>query len=343
MSVPRTHTVTLPPDVGLVLIGRNEGQRLVRALERLGTQPARCVYVDSGSTDGSVANVASRDIAVVELDESAPFTAARARNTGFRYLSERWPETKYVMFLDGDCVLHLDWLETAAAAFRGNDRLGVATGVLREVNPDASVYNRLCDMEWNGPVGPIDACGGNAMIRAEAYGAAGGMRTDLIAGEEAELHLRLRQAGWKVVRLDAPMAHHDAELFHFSQWWKRSIRSGHACAEGAFLHGEGPEAHQTKEVRSNWFWGLAVPAASVGLLAPTLGLSSALVGVGYPVLYGKVLKNQLEQGKALADAELYARYTVLGKVPQALGQLTFWVNRARGKRAKLYEYKDTHA
>lgn len=315
----------------------------MRALERLGPQPARCVYVDSGSTDGSVAHVASRDIAVIELDASAPFTAARGRNTGFQALMQRWPDVRFVMFLDGDCVLHPDWLETAAAAFRADDRLGVVTGVLREVNPDASVYNRLCDLEWNGPVGPIDACGGNAMIRASAYSDAKGMRTDLIAGEEAELHLRLRQAGWSVVRLDAPMALHDAELFHFSQWWKRSIRSGHACAEGAYLHGDGPEAHQTKEARSNWFWGLAVPAASVGLLAPTLGLSSALVGVGYPVLYGKVLKSQLAEGKSLSDAELYARYTVLGKVPQAIGQLTFWMNRARGKRAKLYEYKDGNA
>lgn len=338
-----TSTITIPDDVGLVLIGRNEGQRLLRALERIGRQPARCVYVDSASTDGSVDAVKSCGIDVVELDDSAPFTAARARNTGFRYLRDKWPEAAFVMFLDGDCLLHPDWLETAARAFREDDKLGVVTGVLREVRPDASVYNRLCDLEWNGPVGEIDACGGNAMMRATAFEAAGGMKTDLIAGEEAELHLRLRQAGWRVVRLPAPMALHDAELFHFSQWWKRSIRSGHACAEGAFLHGEGPEEHQSREVRSNWFWGLAVPAASVGLLAPTLGLSGALVGVGYPVLYGKVLLNERRRGRSLSDAEVYARYTVLGKVPQALGQLTFVVNRLRGKKAKLYEYKDGKA
>lgn len=322
----------MPPDVGLVLIGRNEGDRLAAALARLGPQPERCVYVDSGSTDGSQGRVKKYGIEVVELDDSEPFTAARARNTGFGHLREHWPDAEYIMFLDGDCVLDPDWLEAAATAFRANDRYAVVTGVLREVAPEASVYNRLCNLEWDGPVGEIDACGGNAMMRASAYDAVGGMRTDLIAGEEAELHLRLRHEGWKVVRIDHPMAQHDADLHRFSQWWRRSIRSGHACAEGAHLHGGGPEKHQVHEVRSNWFWGLALPAASV--VAPPL------LGAGYTYLYGKVLLNETRRGRSLSDAEVYARYTVLGKMPQALGQLTFHLNRLRGARAGLYEYKD---
>jgi GT2 family glycosyltransferase len=324
--------IEIPEDVGLVLIGRNEGERLVAALERLGPQPARCVYVDSGSTDGSQARVASNDIPVVELDDSAPFTAARARNTGFQWLREHAPEAAFVMFLDGDCLLAPEWLETAARAFREDDTIGAATGILQELAPEASVYNRLCDLEWDGPVGDIEACGGNAMMRAAAYEAVGGMRTDLIAGEEAEVHLRLRREGWRIVRLAARMAHHDADLHRFSQWWRRSVRSGHACAEGAHLHGDGPDRHQVHESRSNWFWGLAVPAASV--LAPPL------LPVGYTYLYGKVLMNEARRGRSLADAEIYARYTVLGKVPQALGQLTFHLNRLRGARAGLYEYKD---
>ena len=41
--------------IGAVIIGRNEGARLERSLQALAGQVAQIVYVDSGSTDGSVA------------------------------------------------------------------------------------------------------------------------------------------------------------------------------------------------------------------------------------------------------------------------------------------------
>src|SRR5687767_7045111 len=43
-------------DVGVVAIGRNEDQRLVRCLESMPRTIRKAVYVDSGSTDDSVAN-----------------------------------------------------------------------------------------------------------------------------------------------------------------------------------------------------------------------------------------------------------------------------------------------
>jgi len=41
--------------IDAVVIGRNEGERLVACLASLGGEIRRAVYVDSGSTDGSVA------------------------------------------------------------------------------------------------------------------------------------------------------------------------------------------------------------------------------------------------------------------------------------------------
>ena len=53
---------------GVVVIGRNEGERLKRCLESLREMRARTVYVDSGSSDGSVAFGHSVGVAVLELD-----------------------------------------------------------------------------------------------------------------------------------------------------------------------------------------------------------------------------------------------------------------------------------
>ena len=83
--------------IGVVAIGRNEGDRLIRCLDSLrqhlpNTVPI--VYVDSGSTDNSVAEARVRNVRVVCLDMSIPFTGARARNAGLDYLMQHFPDTE---------------------------------------------------------------------------------------------------------------------------------------------------------------------------------------------------------------------------------------------------------
>jgi glycosyltransferase involved in cell wall biosynthesis len=79
--------MTLSPNTairtGLVAIGRNEGERLRRCLISAQGVYDHVVYVDSGSSDDSVALAESFGAVVVVLDTARPFTAARARNAGF--------------------------------------------------------------------------------------------------------------------------------------------------------------------------------------------------------------------------------------------------------------------
>ena len=84
--------------------------------------------------------------------------------------------------------------------------------------------------------GKAKACGGDAMMRIEAYQKAGGFNTTLICGEEPELCIRIRQAGYTIDRRDAEMTLHDAKMTKFSQFWKRSVRGGWAYAEGSAMH-----------------------------------------------------------------------------------------------------------
>jgi len=323
----------------LVVIGRNEGARLTRCLESIGVGSDRCVYVDSGSTDASLEVARSFGFSVLELDGSDRYTAARARNAGARWLVERWPEVRFVQFLDGDCVLAPAWLQAARDTLASDPALGLVTGVLREVGRDKSSYNRLCDMEWDGPVGEIQACGGIAMLRMDAYWQAGGMNPNILAGEEADLHIRMRRGGWKLERISQPMAFHDAELLHFRQWWKRNVRAGHACAEGAATHGGGSERFNVRESRSNWVWGLVLPVAALGLGPVSKGLAAWMLPAGFGLLYAKIFSQEKRRGRSTADAELYARFTTLGKIPQALGQLRFHMSRATPGTGRGYSYE----
>jgi glycosyltransferase involved in cell wall biosynthesis len=327
--------------IGVVTIGRNEGDRLVRCLQSLIAQlPAGMpiVYVDSGSTDGSVAAAEALGVKVIDLDMSVPFTMARGRNTGFAYLVENFPEIQYVQFIDGDCELCPGWIERALEAIATDEKLAIVCGRRRERSPEASPYNRIADMEWNTPVGEAKACGGDALMRVSAIREVNGYKPTLIGGEEPEMCVRLRQRDWKIHRIDADMTYHDAAMFQFSQWWKRSLRGGWAMAEGAALHGNLPERYMVKESRNRWLWGLAVPIVALGFTWFTFGLS-LLAFLLYPVLVWRVYQYRRSFGDAPADARLYAVYCILGKLPEAIGQVKYWLTRWQGKQATLIEYK----
>ena len=322
-------------NIGVVVVGRNEGERLRRCLESVIKVTNRVVYVDSGSTDGSVAMVFGMGLDVVELDLHIPFTAARARNEGSRRLLKLAPGLDYIQFVDGDCELVEGWLETAAAFLDLNKSVAMVCGRLRERYPERSIYNMLCDTEWDTAIGLSKACGGIAMARKEAFEAEGGFRADLIAGEESELCVRLRAKGWQIWRLDAEMALHDAAMTRFGQWWKRSMRGGYAYAEGVQLHGTSPERHRVKESRRIWIWGVGIPVVTVSL-AIWLGMWCLAMLLIYPA---QVVRLALRGTRSVRENWLRALFLVLGKFPEALGQMNYLYNRLAGKTAHLIEYK----
>jgi len=320
--------------IGVVVIGRNEGQRLVRCLQSFLGRAGACVYVDSGSSDGSSEAAEALGADVVQLDLRQPFTAARARNAGFARLEEL-TRVELVQFLDGDCEMLPDWLDLASAFMRDRPDAVAVAGRRRERFPDATVFNRLCDIEWDTPVGEAKAVGGDALYRADALRAAGGYRDDLIAGEEPELCLRLRASGGRVWRLDADMTLHDAAITKWSQWWSRNVRSGHAFAEGAFLHGRTPERHFIAETRRALIWAICLPLIIVVLcLVTPWALALWLI---YPLQWIRVGARLARQGAPIPWK--YAAFLVAGRFPEAQGVLKFWSGRLFGHRSALIEYK----
>ncbi|MFV1494017.1 glycosyltransferase [Phaeobacter sp. JH18-32] len=314
-----------PPIVDAVVIGRNEGARLLACLRSLQGQLRRVIYVDSGSTDGSVAAAEALGVKVVSLDMSERFTAARARNAGLAHLDG---DCTYVQLVDGDCEVVPGWIASATARLEADPRLAVVCGRRRERHPDSSIYNQLCDHEWDTPVGPAKACGGDALMRLRALQEVGGYRNDLIAGEEPELCLRLARAGWSIWRLDVEMTLHDAQMLRFSQWWQRSRRAGFAFAEGAALHGAGPERHWVAETRRALIWGAGIPACILMLL-PFSGWALLLLLV-YPVQF---LRLATRMGRRRAF------YSILGKFAEAQGAMEYHWLRLRGRKRGLMEYK----
>jgi GT2 family glycosyltransferase len=319
---------------GAVAIGRNEGERLRRCIASLSAATVT-VYVDSGSTDGSADWARGQGVTVIDLDMRIPFTAARARNAGLRRLRELAPDLVYVQFIDGDCELVAPWPERAAGFLDARPDVAAVAGRLRERHPERSVYNWLCEREWDTPSGEAGACGGIVMMRADAIEAVGGFREDLIAGEEPELCVRLRGAGWRIWRLAHDMAWHDAAMTHFGQWWRRALRGGYAFAQGAYLHGARPERHFAWEARRAWLWGVWLPLAClmVSVAFAPWGFAAWLI---YPL---QVLRQTARNPGPLRERALLALFQLLARLPEGLGQIKFLGNRLLGRQARLIEYK----
>lgn len=322
------------PGVGFVVIGRNEGERLRACLNSIGPAAGRVVYVDSGSTDGSVALAQTLGVSVVRLDTARPFTAARARNAGFARLRELRPDLAGVQFVDGDCTLAPGWLGPARAFLAARDDVALVCGRRRERYPDRSVFNRLCDLEWDTAPGEALECGGDFLVRAEAFAAVGGFDGGLIAGEEPELCVRLRADGRRIWRLDVEMTLHDANITSLRQWWWRTVRSGHAFAQVARAHRGSPHGIWRAAVPRAVFWGAGLPVLSgLGLL---LHPAAALLTLLYPVQIVRIARRRGIDGRG---AWAYACFTLLGKLPEVLGIAMYYTNRLGRRSATLIEYK----
>lgn len=336
---PDTDARLLPPTLGIVAIGRNEGTRLRDCLLSL-PKAIPTVYVDSASTDDSVAFARSLDLDVVELRTPPGMSAARARNEGFARLTAEHRAPQFAFFIDGDCILDSKFLPHAAAVMASDGQAAVIVGQLMELEPERNVFGRLAALEWASGAGEIvdfGNLGGIMLVRADDFQRVGGFDPNFIAGEDSELGIRLFLAGRKIIKIDRPMAAHRMEMNSFGQWWKRSVRAGHALGQRYFRHGRSPLKDSRKAFFSTLVYGMLIPAVVLAAMAfnrPILLPAAAL----YLVPAFGFARHYRSRGASFRDAITGAIFGILSKFANAVGVLKFLANRLRG-RFTIIEYK----
>jgi len=332
--------MTTPAErIGAVVIGRNEGARLQRCLTALNRHTDRIVYVDSGSTDGSADLARSFGIDVLELEMSVPFTAARARNAGFARLRQRWPTAEYVQFIDGDMEVLDGWLATAAALLDKQPQVVAVWGRRCERNPERSIYNRICNIEWCINAGSSSATfGGDVMIRISALAEVGGYAPHVIAAEDDELGLRLRAAGGILLSVDQESTLHDADMYRFKQWWVRANRCGYAYAQVSSLSYSLPERKFARELRRAFLLGAILPAGALALAIVRPILFFLTIGL-YPVNAGRIALATRRRGFSWADSAAWGASCALAPIPQILGAAKYYLDLLLGKRPEIIEHK----
>ena len=329
-------------DVGIVVIGRNEGARLSACLASL-PHNVPVAYVDSASSDDSVARARQAGVQVVAMRAGEPLGAGRARNRGFDALIAAHPGLAFVQMIDGDCVIDPDWIDRAREAFAARPQVAALFGRRRERFPERSIYNALCDDEWDVTPGIVQACGGDAMFRVNAFRQVAGFNTGLIAGEEPDLCLRLAKVGWHVACIAAEMTRHDADITRFSQWWRRAKRGGFAYAEHVAVHRGQAFPNWTRQVVSIVAWGVVMPVVLIAVIAalPT-GWRLPGLGVAAAVLALQVLRvawRKWREGVSIRFALAYGWFMFIAKFAQASGIMSYGWRSVTRRRPSLIEYK----
>jgi GT2 family glycosyltransferase len=323
--------------VGFVVIGRNEGSRLEHCLRSVLSISRHVVYADSASEDGSVDLARKLGVSVVVLPADGQLSAARGRNEGYAELKKRFPGFEAVQFLDGDCILQPGWIEKAVAFLIEHPDVAVVCGRRFEAHPNASIYNALCDAEWNTPVGEASECGGDALVRTKAFDEVGGYRTSLRAGEEPEMTARMRAAGWRIWRIDAPMTEHDARILSFRQWWRRTQRGGYGYAQAWQATKGLPQRLYARNLRSALVWAVAMPLLMMSIAFTTRSFSALVL---LPVLYLlQLIRIAAKSERSGRIRWIRAEMLFLAKFPEALGAIRYFT---AGKSHALPEYK-SHA
>ena len=330
------------PALSVVIIGRNEGERLVSCLESVRRMRGvdgnvEVIYVDSASTDSSP-QIARSFAAQIVILQDGKRTAARGRNAG-------WPRAlaPYVLFLDGDTILNPDFPRVALASLTSDQSIAAVWGHRRELYPERSLYNRVADLDWIYAAGITDYCGGDVLMRRSALAEVDGYDSGLIAGEEPELCRRLRARGYRILHIDQPMTLHDLDLRSFSQYWRRAVRAGYAYAEISHRFRNSADKmwlqESKKNVRMGVFW--------IVWIVLGICLAGFISWLFLPWLAFVVLVAARSGWKARHKAPgkgllllLYGLHSHMQQIPILFGQLRYFADRYLGKQRKQIEYKE---
>jgi len=327
--------------ISVVVIGRNEGPRLERCLASVAAMvhdgfETEVIYVDSGSTDQSRAVANRMGASIVALETERP-TAAKGRNAGWKIA-----RGSVILFLDGDTVLHPRFVVDSRGAL-DDPEVAVVWGHRRELHPEHSLYNRVLDLDWVYAPGDTAFCGGDALFRRDALEATGGFDETLIAGEEPELCRRILGLGYRILHVDRAMTGHDLAITKFSQYWRRATRAGHAFAEVSDRFRNTQNPFWLSDASRNRNRALALlGSALAGTVASALWLSPWPLVVVAGLLLMLTLRSAYKARWKSSDVVavmLYGAHSHLQQIPIFVGQMQFRINRGRGKKTGLVEYK----
>jgi GT2 family glycosyltransferase len=193
--------------IAVITTVRDGEDALVALADALDAQTLRdfeWVVIDNASSDGTAELARARGATVVS--EPTP-GRARARNRGVAAT-----DAELLAFTDADCLPRPEWLERLAACLERGEPV-VAGRVVVTTSAVPNAIERF-DALWRFREGPQRgwAPTANLGMRREAFDAVGGFAEAYHpSGEDVDLCLRAREAGFPLTRCPEAIVEHAAE------------------------------------------------------------------------------------------------------------------------------------
>ena len=267
--------------VSIIIKTLNEEANIARAIESALVAAAphggEVIVADSGSRDQTVEIAMRYPTLVVQLKNFDERCCGIGPQLGYQHSSG-----EYIYVLDGDMQLDADFLRQALELLEHQPSLAAVGGLTREMrvrniefkNRGRHFLNRQVE---NGS--EVECLVGGGLYRRRAIEDVCYLSDRNLHGfEEYDLGARLRQKGWRVVRINTyAVDHYSYQLSTYRLLWYR-VRAGRLLALGEILRA-GARAGYVKravvELRpirfalgTLLFWAIAVLLAS---MAPSTG------------------------------------------------------------------------
>lgn len=217
--------------LSIVLISKNQAWNIARLIESV-TQESACassveiVLVDSASTDQTVKLADRYSITILRLWPDQRLTPAAGRYVGYKYTMG-----DLVLFLDGDMELHPGWLKKALQVVQDRHDIAAVTGQVIDLPKVVRADDKPPQAKQSMDAATeIPYASGAAMYRRSVLKEVGTFNPHLYSDEEPDLCIRIRHAGYRVVRLQYPIAYHYSDpkgsLSTLVGRWRRKLYLG---------------------------------------------------------------------------------------------------------------------
>jgi glycosyltransferase involved in cell wall biosynthesis len=197
-------------ELSVVLISKNQEWNIDRLIESVMRETpqvssSEIALVDSASKDRTTEIAANYPITVLKLYPDQRLTAAAGRYVGYK-------QTKgdLVLFLDGDMELCQGWLAQALSVMHTMSEVAVVCGQVidRPITFQMPIEEYLKSLDTGAAAVYVQQGGGAALFRRSVLEQVGSFNPYLYSDEEPELCLRIRHAGYRILRLPRPIAIH---------------------------------------------------------------------------------------------------------------------------------------
>lgn len=199
----------------IIIIGYNEAPNLprtitaavkaARQLENDLNFSTRVVYIDSNSTDNSFEIASAHGIEAFYANPDFK-SVGNGRHSGYLLT-----DSEYIMFLDGDCELHQQWLVEGVKFLAEFPQAGGAIGKETKIRffGDKMVPVENIGKIPDKPIFVKPTCiTGSGLYRREAVDSSGGIEPDIESSEDRLLNFQLHVNGWPVYEIPIQMITH---------------------------------------------------------------------------------------------------------------------------------------